>query len=96
MINIKFPLQPHLKYDITQYEELVFSLLTQMKDDYANSSHYLTYKFLLKRLRRMYFMNLGVKGLKHFTTLLGAKAFNLFSPKFKKYILPTFSREMYK
>ena len=67
-----------------------------MKDDYANSSHYLTYKFLLKRLRRMYFMNLGVKGLKHFTTLLGAKAFNLFSPKFKKYILPNFSREMYK
>ena len=32
-INYKFPLQLHHKYNITQYEELDFSWLTQMKDD---------------------------------------------------------------
>ena len=39
------PLQPHQKYYITQYEELGFSTLTQMKDDYASNSHYLIHTF---------------------------------------------------
>ena len=39
VINVKFPLQPHQKYYITQYEEFGFSLLTQMKDDYTTDSH---------------------------------------------------------
>ena len=30
------------KYNITQYEELDFSSLTQMKDDYTMNCHYLT------------------------------------------------------
>ena len=33
VINLKFPLQPHQKYYITQYEEFGFSLLTKMNDD---------------------------------------------------------------
>ena len=33
VINVKFLLQPHQKYYTTQYEELGFSSLTQMKDD---------------------------------------------------------------
>ena len=42
-INFKFPLQPCQKYCITQYEELGFSSLTQMKDDlYYHYSHYRT------------------------------------------------------
>ena len=36
-INLKFLLQPHQKYYITQYEELGFSYLTQMKDDYTTN-----------------------------------------------------------
>ena len=32
-------LQPHQKYYITQYEEVGFSWLTQMKDDYATNPH---------------------------------------------------------
>ena len=32
--QFKFPLQPHQEYYITQYEEIGFSLLTRMKDDY--------------------------------------------------------------
>ena len=43
--NFKFPLQPHQKYSITQYEELDFSQLTQMKDDYTTNSCFLTYTF---------------------------------------------------
>ena len=35
-----------------------------MKDDYATNSHYLTYTFLFERCGRMYFLSLGVKGLK--------------------------------
>ena len=31
VINVKFPLQPHQKDNITQYEELGFSSLTQMQ-----------------------------------------------------------------
>ena len=43
VINFKFPLQPHQNYYTTQYEELGFSYLTQMKDDYATNSHHLTH-----------------------------------------------------
>ena len=48
VINIKFLLQPHQKYYITQDEELGFSYLTWMKDDHTTNSHYLTYTFLFK------------------------------------------------
>ena len=37
IIIFKFPLQPHQKYYITQYEERDFSLLTQMKDYYVTN-----------------------------------------------------------
>ena len=39
VINFKFPLYPHQKYFITQYEEVDFSYLTQMKDDHTTNSH---------------------------------------------------------
>ena len=54
-INSKFPLQPHQKYYVTQYEELGFSSLThsQVNADYATNSHYLRleyyYTFLFER-----------------------------------------------
>ena len=38
-INFKFPLQPHQKRKITQYGELGFSELPQMKDDHTTNSH---------------------------------------------------------
>ena len=64
VINVKFPLQPHQKYKITKYGELGFSLLTQIIDDYTTNSHYLTNKFLFRRLGECStFLNLGVKGL---------------------------------
>ena len=50
VINFKFPLQPHQKDYITQYEELGFSQLNQMKDDYTINSYYFSCTFLLKRL----------------------------------------------
>ena len=62
VINVKFPLQHHQKYYITQYEELGFSY-TQMKDDYTTNSHYFTYTFLFKGDGRMYFLSLGMKSL---------------------------------
>ena len=34
-----------------------------MKDDCTTISHYLTYTFHFRKIRRMYFLNLGVKGL---------------------------------
>ena len=34
-----------------------------MRDDNTTNSHYLTPTFLLRELGRMYFLNLGVKGL---------------------------------
>ena len=51
VINFKCLLQPHMLYYITQYKELGFSQLTQMKNDYTTNSHYtsLTH-FLFKRL----------------------------------------------
>ena len=45
VINVKFPLQPHQKYYITQYEELGFPLLTEMKY-YTSNPQYLIYTFL--------------------------------------------------
>ena len=36
---------------------------SQLKNDYTTNSHYLTYTFLFKKDGRMYFLNLGVKGL---------------------------------
>ena len=39
-INFNFPLQPHQGNFITQHEELGFSWLTQMEDDYATNYHY--------------------------------------------------------
>ena len=50
VINVKFPLHNHQIYNIIQYEELGFSFLTQMKDDYTTNSRYFTYTFLFKRL----------------------------------------------
>ena len=50
MINVKFTLQPHQKYYIMQCEELGFSWLTLMKDDYTTNSHCITYAFLFIRL----------------------------------------------
>ena len=37
--------------------------VNQMRDDYANNSHYLTYTFLLKGDGRMCLLSLGAKGL---------------------------------
>ena len=39
---------PEILQYITQYEELAFHKLIQMKDDYATNSHYLTHSFPLK------------------------------------------------
>ena len=44
-------------------ENLAFCSFTQMRDDYTTNSHYLTPTFLFRRVGRMYFLNLGVKGL---------------------------------
>ena len=57
--NFKLPLQPNQKYNIT-HGELGFSKLTQMKDYYTTNSHNLTYTSLVKRVGRIYFLNLGV------------------------------------
>ena len=62
-LNVKFLLQPQQKYYITQYEELGFSQLTQMKNDYMANSRYLTYTLSLTNVGRMYFLSLGVRGL---------------------------------
>ena len=35
-----------------------------MKPDYITNSHYLAYVFLFWKVGRMYFLNLGVKGIK--------------------------------
>ena len=64
VINLKFPLQPHQKYYTAQYEELGFSSLTQMKDDYTTNSRYITYTFSLLEVGRMHVLSLGVKGLR--------------------------------
>ena len=44
VINFKFSLQPHQKYNIVQYEELGFSKIeAHMKDDHITNSHHLTF-----------------------------------------------------
>ena len=48
VINFNFPVQPHQKYYITQYEELGFSWLTQMQDDYTINSPNLSHTYLLR------------------------------------------------
>ena len=48
----------------TVYKELGFSWRTQMEDDYTTNSHYITYTFLFRKVGRMYFLNLGVKGIR--------------------------------
>ena len=45
VINFEFSLQPHQKYNITQYKERSFSYLNQIKDDYTTNFHYSTYTF---------------------------------------------------
>ena len=60
MINFKIRLQPHQQYNLTQYEELGFSQLTQLKDDCTINSHHLTCTFLFKRFGECTFLNLGV------------------------------------
>ena len=47
---------------MTQYEEIGFSQLSQMKDDYTTNSQYITYTFSFRKVGRMYFLSLGVKG----------------------------------
>ena len=63
MTIFKFPLQAHQGYYTTQYGELSFSSITQMKDDYVTNSHYLTHTPSLQLLGECTFVNLGVKGL---------------------------------
>ena len=67
MINFKFLLQPHHKCYTTQYQELGFPSLTQMKDDYTVNSHYLTYTFLFKRLGECPFWTYGSERVKSCT-----------------------------
>ena len=45
-----------------------------MKDDYNTNSHYLTYTFIFRKVGRMYFLNLGMKGLKSRIRLIGLRA----------------------
>ena len=53
VIKFKFPLQPHQKYYIfTVWRTWLFI-----------ASHYLTYTFIFRKVGRMYFLDLGVKGL---------------------------------
>ena len=61
VINFKFLLQPHQKYNIAQYEELGFSQLTQMKDDYTTNSRYITTYISLLKAGRIYVLNLEMK-----------------------------------
>ena len=53
VINFKFPLQPHQKYYVTQYEELGCSYLTEMRDDYTTNCHYCTHTFLFRKVGKM-------------------------------------------
>ena len=64
VINVKFPVQPHQKYNIPQYEELGFPSLTQMKDHYTADSHYIVYTFFFKWLGEYTFWTWEWKGLR--------------------------------
>ena len=44
-------------------DNLASHSLLRLKDDYCTNSHYLIYTFLFKKVGRMYFLSLGVKGL---------------------------------
>ena len=60
--NFKFRRQPHQKYYVAQYED--FSNLTQTKDDYTTSPHYIIYTVLFKMLGECTFSEyLGMNGL---------------------------------
>ena len=75
-------------------ENLAFRSFTQMRDDYTTNSHYLTHTFLFRKVRRMYFLSLGVKGVS--VLKCGASlraAFNTFTPKFKKVRSPNHLKE---
>ena len=56
-------------------ENSAFHSFTQMQDYYTFNSHYLTYTIALQKVVRMYFLNLGVKGLKHAPTTLSQHTF---------------------
>ena len=55
-----------LNSNITSHsmKNLVFHSLLRLKDDSCTSSHYLTYTFHFKKVGRMYFLSLGLKGFK--------------------------------
>ena len=59
VINFKFLLQPHQKYHITQYEDLGFSYLNQMKDDYTTNLSLPLLYISFWNVGRMYFFQLG-------------------------------------
>ena len=63
VINVKIPLQPHKKYDITQYGKLNFSYLTHMKGDYTTNSHYITHTIAFWKVGRIHILSSGVEGL---------------------------------
>ena len=54
-------------------ENLAFHSL-KLPDDYTTNFHYITYTFLFWRFGRMYFLNLGVKGLKYPARMLSHEA----------------------
>ena len=65
VINVKFPLQPHQKYYITQYGELWLSLLRWKMLILRTNSHYTSlYTFPLWNVAIMYFLNSGVKDIR--------------------------------
>ena len=49
-INNKFPLQPHQKYYISQYEEVAFHSLLRWEMSATINSHFLSHIFLFERL----------------------------------------------
>ena len=76
IINFKFPLQSHQKYNVTSHS-MKKNLAFQMKADYAVPflTHYqytLFFSFFL--VWRMSFLNLGVKGIKAGITLCNTQA----------------------
>ena len=69
-----------------------------MKDDYTTNSHYLAHTFLFRNVGRMYFLNLGVKGLICFyCPLLGSahliRGGELFIASYRSPHEPRLSRE---
>ena len=60
---------PQLNYNITQYGELGFSQLTQMKDNPSTHSHCITYTFLFKNWENILF-ELGSERVNKFPRIL--------------------------